>query len=700
MEGLEMKKTIGVSFARYSILVVVQRILLISVLLSINYPVSIFAACPAPQGNVYNAVNASQAEVQSCIDAAESANGGTVNIPRGAATWTSYITKTFTKDIVIQGAGSGIDGTVITGGGFSNILANGTTSLTIKDMRFIMSASAYTGGIVSVRGSSLNKVLKNLYIDMSLMTTGRGILCGSPNDAMQGGGVISGCTIYNPKGVGQGITIHGNAAGTTYYWTGNPQFGTANATFIEDNIFNFGGVGDGAFDAYSGARVVFRYNTVKGTGIGWHGNDSSSSPHSFEIYNNTFQSTPKKINIITNARGGTALIYNNTADSTYAAGITLANYRSCQAIGRDGKMCQGGGYYDRNSDPTGYHCYQQPGTTGADGLTQWPMIAWNNKQGTTNNIVFALNGNFLNPLCGQTFDMSDHVKEGREYINYNTCDGNPSDFCSTWWDDVNKKGKLKGSDYIPYPYPHPLVSASPTTSVPPTIAVSPTIKDFGTLPINTSSPAQRFTVTTTGGNLNVDAISVTGTDATQFAIQNDSCTGKIIAPETGSCTFDVKFAPSSVGAKAANVAIVDNDSNTSKLIAVNGTGTSQIPAISFSPTSLSFSNVLSGTLSSPQTINVSNNSANFATISSVSLSGTDANQFSIPAATDYCTGETVAASGNCSFQIIFSPTSGGEKTANVNLTALYYSNPATLPLYGSAVVYQSPVPRIKISKKK
>lgn len=241
---------------------------------------------------------------------------------------------------------------------------------------------------------------------------------------------------------------------------------------------------------------------------------------------------------------------------------------------------------------------------------------------------------------------------------------------------------------------------APTTSVPPTVSVTPTTKDFGTLPINTSSPAQRFTVTTTGGNLNVDAISVTGIDATQFTIQNDTCTGKIIAPEAGSCTFDVKFSPSSVGAKAANVAIVDNDSNTSKLIAVNGTGTSQIPAISFSPTSLSFSNVLSGTLSSPQTINVSNNSANFVTISSVSLSGTDANQFSIPAATDYCTGETVAASGNCSFQVIFAPTSGGEKTANVNLTALYYSNPATLPLYGSAVVYQSPVPRIKISKKK
>ncbi len=123
----------------------------------------------------------------------------------------------------------------------------------------------------------------------------------------------------------------------------------------------------------------------------------------------------------------------------------------------------------------------------------------------------------------------------------------------------------------------------------------------------------------------------------------------------------------------------------------------QVPALSFSPISISFSGVISGTLSSPKTITLSNTGTEFITISSISLSGTNANQFSIPATTDYCTGETVAASGNCSFQVIFSPTSVGEKTANVNLTSLYYGSPASLPLYGSAVAYK-PMPRVKISK--
>ncbi|MEQ8163727.1 MAG: choice-of-anchor D domain-containing protein, partial [Smithellaceae bacterium] len=123
----------------------------------------------------------------------------------------------------------------------------------------------------------------------------------------------------------------------------------------------------------------------------------------------------------------------------------------------------------------------------------------------------------------------------------------------------------------------------------------------------------------------------------------------------------------------------------------------QVPTLSFSPTSFLYG-VLSDAWSSPQTITLSNNGAAPVTISSLTLSGTNANQFSIPIATDYCTGETVAAYGNCSFQVIFYLASTGKKTADVNVTALYYDSPASLALFGYTVIDRNKP--ITISKKK
>ena len=106
----------------------------------------------------------------------------------------------------------------------------------------------------------------------------------------------------------------------------------------------------------------------------------------------------------------------------------------------------------------------------------------------------------------------------------------------------------------------------------PNISVSPPSRDFGSMDISSTS-TQTFTINNTGNaDLEIGTISITGTDASEFTIQNDNCSGRTIAP-SGACTVDVVFSPTSAGAKSANLTIPSNDPGIPTLnVALNGTG--------------------------------------------------------------------------------------------------------------------------------
>ena len=438
------------------------------VVILLLFPSIAFAACPAGVGSdpqVFTAVDATYAEVSDCVaDAITYGSSAKVIIPSGTETWSTGVTGTLVADLEVEGAGVGV--TNITSGSADLVLftftVSGTDTLTFSSMSLVLATANNTGGVFNVRGTSSNRILKNVYFNMTPTSghNGRAVVWGNPNDATQGGGVVDNCTFYNNGTTGQGISVHGNTAGATNYWVGNPTWGTAaGTTYIENNIFNFnGGQGDGAFDAYSGSKIVFRYNTVTGTPIGWHGNDSSSGPLSVEIYKNTFTDPNNYASFSVQIRGGTSVIWDNTFDSNMPTSFTLSLYRSCEDSGIDSQRCDNtgglGAAHDANTETCGYRCYQQPGSTGSDGVTQWPLIEWDNDFGAgTNNGEFDLNVNFLKPDVDCTnFDSSDHLVEGRDFINNDTCKGVVSDFCAAWWDDVNDKAL----DYSPYTYPHPL----------------------------------------------------------------------------------------------------------------------------------------------------------------------------------------------------------------------------------------------------
>jgi hypothetical protein len=106
-----------------------------------------------------------------------------------------------------------------------------------------------------------------------------------------------------------------------------------------------------------------------------------------------------------------------------------------------------------------------------------------------------------------------------------------------------------------------------------TVSSSLDSKDFGNVTMGTSSSAQTFTISNTGsGALIFGAITITGADASVFAIGSDTCSGSTLAA-SATCTFDVTFAPASAGIKGAAVSVPSNDAGTPNLtITLAGTG--------------------------------------------------------------------------------------------------------------------------------
>src|SRR5437763_13592057 len=91
------------------------------------------------------------------------------------------------------------------------------------------------------------------------------------------------------------------------------------------------------------------------------------------------------------------------------------------------------------------------------------------------------------------------------------------------------------------------------------------------------------------------------------------------------------------------------------------------PAVTLSPSSLTFATQDVGTTSAPQSITVTNSGGSGLFINSAQTRGTNALAFT--QVSDGCSATTVGAGASCSVSITFSPTSGGSRSATFIVTA-------------------------------
>ena len=438
-----------------------------------------------------NAPSCSSSDVQNAINSASA--GDTVVVPSGSCTWTTPVTIPG-NGITLQGQTSCTGTPVSSCTDSTNITDNtsgdnpalnitkldGTQVVRVTGMTFI-SQAAISDGQIQIYGAHTFTGAVGFRVDhvhiLHPTTSGRGI---SVFDVY---GLIDHILVdvTDTNGSDQSVSIYGSSIGSDggyTPWMSPLTLGTANAVYVEDSTFNYSNQNEDAVDAYTGGRLVIRYNAINNDSVGFHGTDSGNnrSVFSYEIYNNIFTNNSSTTIRGATLRGGTGVIYSNTYGGSHGSwyDITPMLYRACQpesnwqqctganweigsknfssnasrtcslnggvkfcSVNRD-TVCtsdsdcgSGGGtcstYFD-GSGSGGYACRDQPGRT--NNQVQSPIYAWNNSGGVG-----------ITPYgCSQT---NADVQSGRDYVVGTAMPG-----------------------YTAFTYPHPLQAGDPPPAPP------------------------------------------------------------------------------------------------------------------------------------------------------------------------------------------------------------------------------------------
>src|SRR4051812_3527980 len=106
------------------------------------------------------------------------------------------------------------------------------------------------------------------------------------------------------------------------------------------------------------------------------------------------------------------------------------------------------------------------------------------------------------------------------------------------------------------------------------------------------------------------------------------------------------------------------------------------PAVTFTPTSLTFAAQAIGTTSAPQSITISNTGNAPLFVNSAATRG--ANPLDFTEVSDGCSGLPLAVGTSCSVSIPFPPTASGARSATFTLPDNAPNSPQTVPISGPA----------------
>ncbi len=209
---------------------------------------------------------------------------------------------------------------------------------------------------------------------------------------------------------------------------------------------------------------------------------------------------------------------------------------------------------------------------------------------------------------------------------------------------------------------------------------------FGSVSVGSTSATQTVTLTNNGNsNLVLNSLGISGANPSDFQITSQSTCpigGTGIAP-SGTCSIVVDFVPQASGSRFATINVADNAAGSAQIISLSGTGTA--PAVTLSPTSLSFGNVNVGTTSTLPSITLTNTGNQTLTISSVNIDPTvgTPSDFALSGSNTCKTVGALQPNANCTITVSFTPASQGGAIGQVDIADNASGSPQTVSLTGT-----------------
>lgn len=220
-----------------------------------------------------------------------------------------------------------------------------------------------------------------------------------------------------------------------------------------------------------------------------------------------------------------------------------------------------------------------------------------------------------------------------------------------------------------------------TATPQPAVSVSVTTLSFGTISVGQKSAAQAATLTNSGqAPLTLASLTLGGASSSDFALAGDCASGATIAPG-GTCTMQLTFAPTAVGARSGTLTVASNASNGNPIVTLSGSGVQY--AIAVNPAAATLQSVV-GTMSAPMQAVVTNTGASPITLSSITVSG----PFVMQQGSNSCgAGPMDLSPGqSCSVYVAFMPAEAGAATGEVAIASASLATPTRVALTAQASV--------------